>query len=865
MPLLERDQALAALRDYAKDVADGAGRFVAVAGEAGVGKSSLLARFQQDTPQLRWASAACDGLFTPRPLGPLFELAEQLGGELLDACRRGASRDELFTLLHQELGRATAPVALAIEDVHWADEATLDLLRFLGRRLRTIAAMLVVTYRDDDLRTDAPLRVVLGALAAERVMRRVTLPALTPSAVAVLAADSGLDPAELYRLTGGNPFLVTEVVEAGSTAIPASARDVVLSRLAGLSAGARAAVELAALGGDPIEPDLLTTAGDVSLRDLDELVDAGVLVGSLRVLRFRHEITRMAVLAEVPVHRRTSLSAALLGALRSTGSDDDARLAAHADLAGDRDAVLYYAPRAGDHAARLGAHREAAEQYQRALRHIGGAVDAVDITLVAELNDRLALESSLIDRWERAAEAGEAALVAWRLVGDQLRAGETLRALSRTMWWLCRGREALGYAEEAVATVEPAGESAELVWAHAHLAAIRMHRGDRELAFAAADRAAQLAPRFGLAEVIDDGLSTEPCFARVRAGDWHLVLRRSLRKAIEEGVHQQAARVYANLAVMLRASKELSECETLVSEGTAYCLEHDIAAFGTRLRATLSQLLLDTGRWDEAVRQALLVLDNGGSPRNTITPAIVVGSVLARRGDREAWSHLDEAARCADGAEELDARSQTHLARAEAHWLFDDLPGAAAEVTAACADGVDDWTRGLAASWQRRLGAEVTVRTDRLPGPYRSSLTGDAAGAAAAWDALGCPYDAAMAWVDSDSVEGLSEAQRRFEALGATAAARATRREMRRRGMRPVRSGPHARTRAHPAGLTRREQEVLGLLFTGLSNGDISRELVISQRTVDHHVSSVLAKLGVASRHAAAAEAERLGLVETHD
>ncbi|MEA2167740.1 MAG: hypothetical protein QOF76_1040, partial [Solirubrobacteraceae bacterium] len=805
MPLLERDHALAALRDYAGDVVAGAGRFVTVAGEAGVGKSSLLARFQRETPELRWTSAACDGLFTPRPLGPLFDLAEHLGGDILDACRRAASRDELFTLLLQQLGAATAPVALAVEDVQWADEATLDLLRFLGRRLRTLAVMLVVTYRDDDLRADAPLRVVLGALAGERAMRRVTLPALSEHAVAVLATDSGLDPIELHRLTGGNPFLVTEVVEAGSTAIPASARDVVLSRLAALSANARTAVEIAALAGTRIEPDLLTAAGHVSLRDLDELVDAGVLVGSSSVLRFRHELTRMAVLAEVPVHRRTSISAALLRALRSMASDDDARLADHADLAGDRDAVLFYAPRAGGHAARLGAHREAAKQYQRALRHVAGSVDAVDTTLVAELNDHLALESSLVDGWQRAAEAGEAALAAWRLGGDPLRAGETLRALSRTMWWLCRGREALAYAEEAVATLEPVGDTAELVWAYAHLAAIRMHRGDQELAFAAADRAGRLAPRFGLAEVVDDGLSTEPCFARVRTEDWHLVLRHSLHKAIEDGVHQQAARVYANLAVMLRASKELLECETIISEGMAYCLEHEIAAFGTRLQATLSQLLLDTGRWDEAVRGAFRVLGHGGSPRNSITPALVIGSVLARRGDLGAWPHLDTAARSAEGAEEPDARSQTRLARAEAYWLSDHLHSAADEVAAACGDDVDDWTRGQLASWQRRLGAEITVRTDRLPGPYRRSLAGDAAGAAASWDALGCPYDAALAWADSDSLEGLSEAQRRFEALGATAAARAIRREMRRRGMRPVRSGPQAQTRAHPAGLTRRE------------------------------------------------------------
>lgn len=374
-----------------------------------------------------------------------------------------------------------------------------------------------------------------------------------------------------------------------------------------------------------------------------------------------------------------------------------------------------------------------------------------------------------------------------------------------------------------------------------------MHRGQHDLGVAGAQHAAALAERFGLAQVINDGLSTEPCFARCSPADFVEVMRVSLSAALEGGVHQQAARVYANVAVMLCEDKRLAEAQDWISEGIAFCAEHDIATYGTRLRAVLGQLLLDIGRWDEALRVSLRLLALGGSPRNTLTTTLVAGRILARRGDEAAWAHLDAA-----------------IASAEAFWLRGDLVGARGDITVAVANAalVDDWTRESVLSWQRRLGAEDSTGSRGTVGPYIHSMTGNASAAAAAWEALGCPYDAALAWYDSGSESGLREALSCFQVLGATAVADATRREMRRRGLRAVRVGPHPRTRAHPAGLTRREHEVLELVCAGHTNSEISERLIISTRTVDHHVSSVLSKLGVSFRRDAAAEALRLGLIE---
>jgi predicted ATPase len=388
MELLERESPLARLAEWAAEARRGDGHLVVVGGEAGVGKTALLERFQQDLPGARWSWGACDGLFTPRPLGPLYDLADQLGGELLDLCTRTdpqTDREELFrALLRQVSGPETHVVV--VEDVHWADEATIDLLRFAGRRLREARLLLIVTYRDDDLAADDQLRIALGELVRQRSTRRIGLAPLSADAVRALARGSDLEAAALYRLTGGNPFYVTEVLQAGMAEVPDSARDAVLARAAGLSAGARQLLDVAALTGARVEPRLLEAATAGPPPAVDELLACGLLAADGRFLRFRHEIARLAVEQAIPVRRRTAIHGQILTALRSAGVPDDAQLAFHAEGADDAAAVLRYAPAAARRAARLASHREAVAQFERALRFTAGA----DAATVAALYDDLA-------------------------------------------------------------------------------------------------------------------------------------------------------------------------------------------------------------------------------------------------------------------------------------------------------------------------------------------------------------------------------------------------------------------------------------------------------------------------------------------
>lgn len=355
-PLLEREASLASLGRYAAEAGTGDGRLVLVAGEAGVGKSVLVERLRRDLPDARWWWAGCDGLFTPRPLVPLFDLADQLSGELGELVRAGADRERLFRVLLRQLSEPDVVDVLIIEDIHWADDATLDLVRFLGRRLRNVAVLLIVTYRDDALAPDEPLRVVLGDLGSQRSTRRLKLAPLSAQAVAALAAGSGLAATDLYRLTAGNPFFVTELLRAGDVTgvVPASVRDVVLARVARLSGTAREVLEVAALTGTQIELRLVEAVSGHTAAAIDELLACGLLVEDAAGPRFRHEIARLAVAQAVPAYRRQRIHRQALAVLSSSGCVDEARLAFHAEAAGDPEATAQYATASAYRAAQLG-------------------------------------------------------------------------------------------------------------------------------------------------------------------------------------------------------------------------------------------------------------------------------------------------------------------------------------------------------------------------------------------------------------------------------------------------------------------------------------------------------------------------------
>ena len=759
------------------------------------------------------------------------------------------------------LRQVSAPGALhvlVVEDVHWADEASIDLLRFLGRRLWDAPVLLIATYRNDGLAAGDPLRIALGDLATQRSTRRVDLAPLSADAVRILAGGTGLDPAELYRLTGGNPFYVTEVVRAGLGAVPSSARDAVLARAARLGGGAREVLDVAALIGARVELDLLTSVTASPPQVLDELLASGLLAEDGGWLRFRHEIARLAVQQAVALHRRADIHARILAALGSLGCGDDARLAFHAEAAGDGPAVLHHAPRAARRAAELGSHREAAAQYERALRC---AADA-DPCVVAGLYGGLAYELMLVGRFQGAVEAGEQALGLWRQAGNRVREGGTLCNLSYALERLGRSPDSVAVAEAAVAILERLGPGTELAWAYARLASTRMWNSKYRAAIDLAVRAQAIAEPLGALDVLSDALNTQGCSVAHTGGEWTGYLGRALEVALSAGLDEQAARAFKNLYSVYANQRRFAEAERYFTDGLAYCDEHDLGSGTVYLRGQRTVALERAGRWDEAVALSTELLASADlSPLCRADALQALGVILARRGEPGAWEYLDEAAAAADASGEPQWIIPVRLARAEARWLQGEPHRAAQEAERAddVAAGADGWDRSETAVWLRRTGSSRPPRGE-LAGPYRLQVAGEWEEASRLWAGLGCPYEAALALHDAADEAALRQALTIFTGLGAVAAVQLTRHTMRRLGIRSIPAGPRSATRADPLGLTRREREVLGLICAGHSNAEIAAKLFLSPRTVDHHVSAVLAKLGAPTRGAAASHAARLGL-----
>jgi DNA-binding CsgD family transcriptional regulator/tetratricopeptide (TPR) repeat protein len=858
--LLERHEVLAQLRTAYDEARAGSGRLVFVGGEAGVGKTSVAQRLCDDLPatsSTRWG--ACDPLATPRPLGPLHDIAAANGGPLVLLLENSAPAQEVAAALAGS--DPGAPVVVVLEDVHWADEATLDVLRVLGRRVGSTATLVIATYRDDELERNHPLRVVLGDLATADGVRRLKVEPLTAPAVARMTEGRDIDPVALYRLTSGNPFYVTEALAAGGDDVPATVRDAVLARVARLGPHATAVIEAVSIAPPTLDAaSILAMVGEAS-DSIDECLASGVVRADDGGVAFRHELARVAVEESISPARRLALHRSLLLALIDSprARADVARIAHHAEQAADREAVLRFAPAAATEAARAGAYREAAAQYARALR-FGADLGPGDR---AELLEGRSRACYLADDQTEAIAVIREAIRCRQEQGARLEEARALTELTDYLW--CRGynaeaAEALTRAAELAADGPERREHAYVL----HTQALDAMGSDLNVCLERARRAQEIGERFGDATIAAHARVTVASAIAGRGPEQGVdMLAEAVDSARRMGEHEVAARGLNALVYRSLGRNRHDLVERYVEDAIEYCTEHTQDLWRIHVQAVAARWALDRGRWDDAVGYAGAVIDDPReSPWTHHESLCVLALVRARRGDPGARDALSDAAAVGVPREEEFAHVDLAAARSEVAWLEGATDDVDAATVGMLSTGLGD--PGSVARlrfWRRLAGLDGAAPVDDA-GPYALGLAGRWDEAAEEWDERSRPYEAALARSRTDDVEVLRQAHAECLRLGARPLATLVARRLRECGARSVPKGPRATTRANEAELTPRELDVLALVAEGRRNAEIAGRLFLSTRTVEHHVSAIRRKLHARTRGEAVAAAGRLGLLE---
>jgi DNA-binding CsgD family transcriptional regulator/tetratricopeptide (TPR) repeat protein len=862
--LLERDEQLRRLEEAFAQAREGRGRIIALAAEAGAGKTALTERFAADlAQQARVYWGACENLSTPEVLLPLRDIARATGKSF----DLGADHICSFESLLHLLSTGNEPSLLVIEDVHWADTATLDLIRFLGRRIARVRSLILITYRDEEVDARSPVRSLLGEAPAGNV-ERMTLAPLSLAAVSILAAQRGRRGEELFALTAGNPFLVTEALAVEGDVPTDAVRDSTLARASRLTDSARVVLDAVSIfprhAETAVVADLVRGAIDAGL---DACVAMGMLSLDGGILRFRHELARRAIEASIAPARRRALHQKVVDVLKRRSDARAGEIAHHAERAADVAALLKFAHRAGDEAARAGAPREAAAHFAAVLRHR----DVLDPLVLVKVLEHYADQAYLMGAADIAMISMTEAAALRRRANDTLGLGRDLSRLTRFAWMCGRRAEAEEFVEEAIAVLSTAPPGPELAWAYSHQSQLDMLASRMDSAIAWGGRALELATRLGEKEIIIHALGNiGSAKADAHTSGSCVELDQSYELAVAGKYHDHVERASCNLTCAYYWRRDYRSALNYIDRGVAYASALELTHWEGYLRGWRTMVRLDRGDWAGAEEEALEICSRTYAAEVYRFPALItLARLRVRRGDQDAETPLEAARRLSATMAELQRSVYIATIVAEIAWLESSTPMRAGEeaklllreVSTLAEERNSRWVVEDSALWLYMLG-EPIAETAKFATPIREHCEGRWQEAAAGWRALDRPYEEALALNGGDDA-AQREALEIFDRLGAAPAAARLRRHMRAAGARAVPRGPIGVTRANSAGLTRRQVQVLGLVDEGLSNTEIASRLCISAKTAEHHVSAIMARLDVPTRQEAAAAARNRGLIDS--
>jgi len=841
---LEREGEISLLEGLFKGLETSGGRIVLVRGEAGIGKTALVREIIDCcTDDAHTLVGACDDLSTARPLGPFWDMARN-EPDLLGAVE---SNDRLAVMkaVVDLTTRSLRPTVMVIEDTQWADEATLDVISFLGRRIGEVNCLLLLTYRDGDVDLNHPLRSVMGRLPADSVVR-IRLGGLSLRGVSTLVADSGFDALEVFAATDGNPFLTIELVSGDDGVIPASVQDSVLARMSRLSHSAQTVLKLfSVIPGKVSAPEVSALVGDAD-SGLGECETRGLLREDAGSVEFYHDLVRRAVEASLTPPERVAVNRQVLAGLPA--ETDPARLVHHAHASHDPDRVIELAPKAARAALATGSLREAVSYFRLLAPHIGQLATEDKGAILNDWAFAEAMESS----YESAIGLSQITVDHYREVGD--RGGES-RALGNAAYYQeaslqrAKAEGLLGEAMEVLGTDASGTDLAHVLEGKAFL---EMQSGNAAAAIELVDRALDSAGPDIDETLLIRGLVHQGAARNIaNYPDGQIPLDEARRRAEAAGNWVEAWRAVVNHAIAATENYDIAVASDYAQQAIAMSNEHDLGIGSSYASATYARVLLARGEWDRAEEMARDQLERTTRDIIHVAALPVVGAIETRKGRRSALQTLDRSWAIAVGSEEYQQLAPTASIMAERAWLTGD----ASELPLDDINKVMEigqhrngtWLSGSIGFWLWKLG-EIERIPEWVADPWRLVMEDEPLASAEIWADRGCPYEQALALTHGDTSARLAGLEI-MDRLGATAVAARLRKSMRKDGI----AVPRKRPRRGDQGsrLTPRQTEVLLLLNEHLTNIEIADQLFLSPRTVEHHVTAVLSKLDAASREEA--------------
>ncbi len=808
MKLLEREAYLHTIQNIFNGISMNGGHTLFIAGEAGVGKTSLVKEFTGNLKKsILILRGGCDSLFTPRPLGPLFDISGDFSPEFQRILKSNTNRSALFNSFLEELKGKRQTVILIFEDVHWADEATLDLIKYFSRRVVMVNCLFILTYRDDEISQDHRLRTILGEIPSQ-YQTRMKIQRLSVDAVKELSKNTGMNAEEVYRLTGGNAFYVTEILAHYSPGIPDNVKDSILSVFYRQPEKVRNLWELISTLSGKVDVKLLELIVPNLYTEVDQCLKSGVLLMEGHHLVFKHELYRKTIEEALTAYKKIQLNSRVLDVLLANHDEgsDMTLIVHHAKNAHNTRVVAEFAPMAALDASIHGAHCEAAKLFRTAIQYSDSKEQ-----LLADLYEKYAYECYLTNQISVAIESQKKALSIWSVLDDKTRVGSSLRLLSRFYWFEGNREEAEKYALEAITVLEKGSHLQETAMAYSNYAQLKMLSNEKEKTLEYGQKAIDLANKIHDEEILCHALNNIGSVIFMADGKLPGYLNQSLEIALRNGFQEHIARAYTNMASDSVLHKLYPEAAEFLQQGLEYSMQRDLDSWTYYMLTWKARLHFEKCEWKEAESIAREIVENSSHPATIRIGALVIcGRLMIRKGDFSGLSHLEEAKKLALITKELQRIIPVAVALLEYGWIAND-PEAFSEIVDTAVDLLNITFVGNfyseLAYWLDKNTINSRI-SGKIEEPYASAISGNWKKAADQWQKLGCRYEYALALCDG-SEDAQREALILLDQLGAFGTLELMKSKLRSRGIRNIPRGPRASTKSNSANLTSRQIDVL--------------------------------------------------------